>query len=471
MKMKRLLLALSIAALTAAAALSPSTVHDDIPGTATIGEVSTAAGARNVQDLKVYAPKAGNVWTVAEIDADPGWTAELVDYPDDDPGWWIQLYKNGNFNSSHPIGALPETIDRYEATNFGDEFRRVVFTRPVALEPTGDTLVTSGEIGEVTGYARAVYNFLQGNTNAWFSGTNYPDRTGSSYKHKFALEDGMDLYTMPCSMALMERWEGKTLTVWDQRDWVSWYWNFKSAQFQARINETNAVIFGAIANLSSNMPLKAWSSYTARGLENPDPNTTYIDTKNVTLSAGFAWEKVATVSGAAYWTIVGDAHLSGNESTGVFELKDFDGKSVIKITKGGTKLVYVERAAMLAQGRDAQGRITFDMLSDVQPLAECSTVPDTSTFVAETDAGCPAETAWTDLGGGKWRFHFILKDGIDAKSCLARFKVEVREESRIEYGAAPVVTEGFMYNGVKIAPVIPEGANVGDTITFKIIGK
>jgi hypothetical protein len=37
-----------------AATLSPSTVHDDIPGTATIGEVSTAAGARQVDDLGVY---------------------------------------------------------------------------------------------------------------------------------------------------------------------------------------------------------------------------------------------------------------------------------------------------------------------------------------------------------------------------------------------------------------------------------
>lgn len=472
-------------------ALSPDTIFDNIPGTRTLYEMAAQAGARMLTDLGVYKeesdperPYLDDSLFPIDIEYDignvvKGYTKDDVYLVKRQGEWLLKLKKTNEAFAVFTLGGVysignPAWFNgRFASSGRWPtlSFAKTPTLTADRLATTSEVAVVDAKIADTYGWARGVYNFLQGNTNAWFSGTNYPDRTGNNYKHKFALEDGMDIHTMPCSMALMERWEAKTLTVWDQRDWVSWYWNFKSAQFQARINETNAVIFGVIANLSSNMPVKAWSSYTARGLENPDPNTTFIDTKNVTLSAGFAWEKVATVSGAAYWTIVGDVAISSNESTGVFELKDFDGKSVIKITKGGTKLVYVDRAAMLAQGRDAQGRITFDMISDVQPLAECSTVPDTSTFVAETDAGCPAETAWTDLGGGKWRFHFILKDGIDAKSCFARFKVEVCEESRIEYGAAPVVTGGLMYNGVKFAPVIPSDANVGDTVTFKIISK
>ena len=71
------------------------------------------------------------------------------------------------------------------------------------LATTSEVAQVDAKIAETYGYARAVYNFLQGNTNAWFSGTNYPDRAGNDYKHKFAFEDGMDLYTMPCSMALI----------------------------------------------------------------------------------------------------------------------------------------------------------------------------------------------------------------------------------------------------------------------------
>lgn len=45
------------------------------------------------------------------------------------------------------------------------------------------------------------------------------------------------------------------------------------------------------------------------------------------------------------------------------------------------------------------------------------------------------------------------------------------ENTRIEYVADQVVSGGLIYNGVKIAPVIPANAAVGDAITWKVLSK
>ena len=323
---------------------------------------------------------------------------------------------------------------------------------------TGDLAAVDAKIDDTYGWARGVYNFLQGSTNAWFQGTNYPDKASVARKHRFAFEPGMDLSSVPCSMALMEIRDGEKQVVWNQRDWVSWYWSFKSAQFQERIDATNAAIVASI-------PRRAWGTYTATGLENPDPTTTWVDTKTTTLSAGFAWQTVASVDGCAYWTIVGDGAVIGGAGTNaVLEIRDFEGKTVMRIVKGESRLAYLEKGDMTAMGRDAQGRITFDMLANVQPVGEYSTTLTADDFVEEGDEKCPADYEWEDLGNGKWRIHFLLKPGIVADSCFAKFKVAVERESTIEYTTAPTISGGLLYNGVKIAPVIN-----GDNVTWKVV--
>ena len=215
----------------------------------------------------------------------------------------------------------------------------------------------------------------------------------------------------------------------------------------------------------ASIPRRAWGSYTARGLENPDPTTTWVDTERTTLAAGFAWETVAAVSGCAYWTIVGSgATLSGNTAEGVLEIRDFEGKAVMRIVKGEHKLVYVSSAEMTGNSIDGQGRVTFDIVSDTQPIAEFSTTLELDSFVEESSENNPADFEWENIGGGKYRIHFILKPGINARACFARFKVQVQKDSTIEYTTAPTISGGLIYNGVKIAPVIN-----GDTVTWKVV--
>ena len=318
---------------------------------------------------------------------------------------------------------------------------------------------------EALAYASGVYNYMHADENAWFSGTNYVFGADAASRHKFVFEDGMDLGTVPCSMALIEKRDGVNQTVWDQRDWTSWYWSFKAGQLREEIAATNAVIYGVIGGKAD----KAWSHHTsASGRDNPDTTTTWVETESVTLAPGMAWETVATVSGCSYWTIVGDgARIGGSGTNSVFDIKDFEGNSVMKITKTASYMTYLECGSEIyTSGRDDQGRVTFTMRASVKPTAEFTTDLHEE-FVGEEDAACPAVFEWENVSAGVWRIHFLAKPG--ASACFAKFKVEVEGSTTVEYANAPTVNGGLIFNGKKIAPVIPASAKVGDTITWKVV--
>ena len=314
-------------------------------------------------------------------------------------------------------------------------------------------------------HASGVHTYTPAAENAWLSGTNYVFGADAASRHKFVFEDGMDLGTVPCSMALVEKRDGVNQTVWDQRDWTSWYWSFKAGQLREEIAATNAVIYGVIGGKAD----KAWSHHTsASGRDNPDTTTTWVETESVTLAPGMAWETVATVSGCSYWTIVGDgARIGGNSTNSVLDIKDFEGNSVMKITQTASSMTYLECGSEIyTSGRDNQGRVTFTMRASVKPTAEFTTDLHED-FVGEEDAACPAVFEWENVSAGVWRIHFLAKPG--ASACFAKFKVEVEGSTTVEYANAPTVNGGLIFNGKKIAPVIPASAKVGDTITWKVV--
>ena len=412
-----------------------------------------------------------DIWSELDITS---W--ELTDWPDPE-GLFVKILtaKKSDGTSYFALcldeGGRPRYEDCYTAFNVtygGKSFEAgewPILEPVTSILPTADTLAKKSEVNELTGYTRAVYDYMHGNTNAWFSGTNYPDKATAEHKYKFQFEPGMDLLSVPCSMALMEIRDGEKQTVWDQRDWPAWYWSFKSSQLRDEIAEMGGAIYAAIAAVSNSMPSRAWGGYTARGLVNPDPKTTWVDTERVVLAAGFAWENVTKVNGCAYWTIVGDgAVLSGDETSGVLEIKDFEGKSVMRIVKGEHDFKPVLREDFAGQGRDSSGRVTFDIRSNVQPVGSYSTVLDDSTFISEDDSACPVNYEWEDRGNGVWRIHFILKDGIDSSSCFAKFTVAVNRDTTIEYSTAPTISGGLIYDGVKIRPVIS-----GKSVTWEVV--
>ena len=62
-----------------------------------------------------------------------------------------------------------------------------------------------------------------------------------------------------------------------------------------------------------------------------------------------------------------------------------------------------------------------------------------------------------------------LKPGIVSNACFARFKVEVQGETTVEYSCSQTISGGLIYNGVKIAPVVTQGAAIGTTVTWKVV--
>ena len=321
-------------------------------------------------------------------------------------------------------------------------------------------------------WSQNIYRYMTANTNAWFAGTNYvTNAEQAAQRHKFAFEDGMDLATVPCSMALWEIRDGVRQCVWDQRDWPTWYWSFKAKQMRDEIAATNRLIYAAINEAVTNDSNHAWAKrYASTGRRNPDASTTFIDTPSVTLSPGMSWETVATVGGCGYWTIVGNgAVIGGSGTNATLNIKDFEGNSIIEITNGQHMLAWLESSDFVGQQTDSDGWVCFDMMADVKPTGYFSTTLIAADFVAETDANCPAQCRWEDLGGHVWRVHFLLKPGIMSDACFAKFQVEVEGKTQIRYNADTVINGGLIFEGVKIAPVIQSGAAIGSTVTWKVV--
>ena len=352
-----------------------------------------------------------------------------------------------------------------------------------ALKTKGGTTITAGNVGAATQeevnaamtaandanvWTSATFNFMTGGrTNCWFSGTNYVFGTDAAARTRFAWEDGMDAATVPCSMALWEIRDGVRQLVWDQRDWTAWYWSFKANQMQTNVTAQIAALGRSVTNDSN----YAWAKrYASDGTPNPDASTTFIDTPSVTLSPGMKWETVATVSGAAYWTIVGDGAIIGGSGTNaVLRIQDFEGNDIMTVTKGEHRLAWIERGEITGQMYDGDGWVCFDMLADAEPIGYFSTTLDSSDFLPQTDPNCPAQYEWEDLQNGKYRIHYLLKPDIQSNACFAKFQVEVEGQTIIRYNAGQEISGGLIYNGVKIAPDISGSPAVGTVIQWKVV--
>ena len=340
-----------------------------------------------------------------------------------------------------------------------------------AAQALQDVAPLAADIRSAYQYSKTIALYMTGNTNAWFAGTNYVFGSDAATRRRFAWEPGMDAATVPCSMALWEIRDGVRQCVWDQRDWTAWYWSFKAQQMRGEIAATNKLIYAAINEAVTNDSNHAWAKrYASTGRRNPDASTTFVDTPSVTLSPGMSWETVATVGGCGYWTIVGNgAVIGGSGTNATLNIKDFEGNSILEITKGQHMLAWLDSSDIVGQLTDADGWVCFDMMADVKPTGYFSTTLVAADFVAETDENCPAQCRWEDLGGHVWRVHFLLKPGIVSGACFAKFQVEVEGKTQIRYNADTVINGGLIFEGVKIAPVIQSGAAVGSTVTWKVV--
>ena len=427
------------------------------------------SGGTNTNDVKALinsevggtnALKAA-VATISDLSSQKADRAELENYiPFYAYDYWKMIDGNIAFAGSVRIWSTWDYISIASGETLQDALN--------AKADSSDVQEAKTAANEANAWSSSVYNFMTGGrTNCWFSGTNYVFGAEAATRQRFAWEDGMDAATVPCSMALWEIRDGVRQLVWDQRDWTAWYWSFKAAQMaediQGRIN--------ALGNSVTNAANYAWAKrYASDGTPNPDASTTFIDTPSVTLSPGMKWETVATVSGAAYWTLVGNgAVIGGTGTNAVLRIMDFEGNDIMTVTKGEHRLAWLESGEITAQMTDGNRWVCFDMLADAEPVGYFSTTLESSDFLPQTDPSCPAQYNWENIGGGKWRVHFLLKPGIQANACFAKFQVEVEGQTVIRYNAGQEISGGLIYNGVKIAPDISGTPAVGTVIQWKVV--
>ena len=351
----------------------------------------------------------------------------------------------------------------------------------------GEVVISAADVGAVTGeqlapistmaeqalvYAQATYQYNRANTNAWFEGTNYNvNAEQAEHKVRYSHEDWENVLFTPCSLQLYEIRDGERKVVWDQRDWTVYYWNFKSQQLS---NVLATATHDLSENVRTNYMRRGWAKYTAvNGLDNPDPSTLWVDTPKVQLMAGAQWEKLVEFGGAGYYTLTGNGiQLAPADATSTFlTIKDFEGNACLTFRKTSSYLVYCECGSDIVSNYvDGQGRVTFHLVTDTQPTAEFSTTLEIDSFVEQDGDGCPANYEWTG-SPGSWDCHFILKPGISASACFARFKVKREGENVVEH-TVPIKLDGgivFEQNGqtLKCKPVA-QGASVGSTVNWVI---
>ncbi len=337
-------------------------------------------------------------------------------------------------------------------------------------ELKGGIEILSEQANEAIIAVNSIALYMNGNTNAWFAGTNYVTNAEQlANRRKFKIdEDLMDLTTVPCSFALWELRDGEKQVVWDQRDWTAWYYDFREEQLKAglktSLDEVNAAI-------DSKAPA-AWGLRTpSKGLVNPNPDTLWVDTKSVTLSPGMAWETVIETEGCAYWTIVADnieiGGTSSGDDSGTLEIKDYEGKSVMKISKTASKMVPLVKGDFETIDVNVDGYVGFMLRTNVQPIGEFCEIVN-GVYVEDTSDDCPADVIYTPFGDDKYLVYFKAKDRY-AMFMFAKFKVEKQGETTIEFGAPQTINGGIIYNGVKIAPEVVPGMAVGTTVTWKVV--
>lgn len=299
-----------------------------------------------------------------------------------------------------------------------------------------DAAAAKSEAETANTRATAVYSYMAGNsTNAWFAATNYVTNAEiAATRHKFAFEDGMDLSTVPSSMSLYEIRDGAKVQVWDQRDWTSWYFSFKSQALRQ-----------ALTSLESAKADKAWGKYTAKGLDNPDEDCVWLDTSKVILSAGYAWQKSVGTRGT-FFTLIrkgSPASIGANTDGSYFEIKDDEGNSLFKISKTDSYMADASADAVSVDGDTLIVNYSANVAQTALMGFACVDLA-AGDFISSDDPACPATVAWSG-SAGHWTARVTPKNPEGRLFFFA--KVMVEGQTKHEF-AAPVEFQKIVINNV-----------------------
>ncbi len=327
--------------------------------------------------------------------------------------------------------------------------------------PTLETLgaASADDLASLNVMAEQLYSFVMGSTNAHFSVTNYlVNASEDATRTHYAPVAGMDFERVPSSLQLYEFRDGATKAIYDSRDWVVWYYQFKETALTNRIAQLEADLASAEATIES---LKPWGNWTASGLESPFEDTLIVDKSNLQLMAGYEWEKHVSGNQTCFvLTGNGVANVSTNE-TGYLEMTDAFGDAYVRFNKTSSYFASAEASSISFNNTTHTWDITFT--STAHPIG-AATATLSSPLVSEDDAACPATITWTGSAGA-WVMHALPKT-TPAPQMFFAARVEVQGHDYIQNLKPVSFDDGIQVGNVRIRPVV-----TGTTVTWEVISE
>lgn len=206
------------------------------------------------------------------------------------------------------------------------------------------------EISSLNQKLDRVVAFNTGNTNVWFSATNYYESVG-----------------VPCSLQLYEIRDGEKRLVWDQRKWTRYYAD------------------------------RAVEEGVAKALNRIVGDTTFVNTPKLALAGGMTWEKELVAEGSVFVLSGQGIEASTDESS--FKLCDLGGEEIFTVKRTAAKTLGAVARSVSKDGNTLI--VGYNVTSPNPPVAEVAqTLEDGGAhFYYEDDPDCPATVVWSGHSG------------------------------------------------------------------------
>ncbi len=192
----------------------------------------------------------------------------------------------------------------------------------------------------------------------------------------------------------------------------------------------------AIVDKPANRAWGGWDSHTGEAA--PDGVVQVSGGGGLLIGSESGWTQF-NATGGSYWVLTStDPTLRANGTNGVFAITDPDGKSVMTIRKGDKRLVYA--AASAVQAGASSLAVTYEVISDKAPTAECALALD-GTWYSQGASGAPFSIAWSGQSGAWTMTATAPSGGAWPTTGFFRAVYETGGDTEVVYDAAIGLTK------------------------------
>lgn len=356
------------------AAVTAATPLNDIPGTATVGEIVSPVITNSVKTGE-FTP-----WTFS-LPGDYAVTEEFVT-EGISPFWQYVLRSSGVGIGGVGFSGRMTTISWEDYVPGLISTRSEISTNALGIAFMGDIDKKLGEIDaeSIGAFPAADGRQLAAQVSAQGAYLNAEDArfVSTNYDSKVRLPEAYFEIKLP---------SGEWARMWSEM--TRWNW-FLDGIYSPFTNSTAAAL--------STKGEKEWGFFdAATGAPAPD-GFLWVSMPRIAICAGAAYQRIAEAQGA-YWVLESNgmvAELSGT-TNGFFRIVDDEGKPQFEIVKGDKMTVYAAPSTFTSSIMGVKHyHVTYKVQNAAEaPKAEFKrNLPDEG-WLREGEAGCPCNVSWT----------------------------------------------------------------------------